>query len=407
MNKGRDLKPHIGIFGRRNNGKSSFINTLVGQDVAIVSEEAGTTTDPVRKSIEIFGIGPVIMVDTAGIDDTGELGKKRIQKTLQVLKTIDCAILILADNLFGSYELELIGQFRQYDLPFIIVHNKSDLAVLKEETILAIKEQCHCDIIDFSVLSPVNMEEVILSLKKAIPESSYMIRSLLGDLVSPLDYVLLVTPVDSEAPEGRMILPQDMAIRDVLNNHCICITLTEKELGHFFNTSGIIPKLVVTDSQAFGYVKKIVPESIPLTSFSILFSRLKGDFESFIRGAQTISELQDGDHVMIMESCTHRVSCEDIGRYKLPNWLEKFTEKKLHFTVVSGMTEIPGDITCYKLLIQCGGCMFTRKQLMNRLKPFTDKGISITNYGMAIAYMNGILKRALQPLFSEQPGLSI
>ncbi|HNW89363.1 MAG TPA: [FeFe] hydrogenase H-cluster maturation GTPase HydF [Bacteroidales bacterium] len=406
MNKGRDQKPHIGIFGRRNNGKSSFINTLVGQEVSIVSERSGTTTDPVKKSIEIFGIGPVIMVDTAGIDDTGELGEKRVKKTLQVLATIDCAILIIANNQFGTFELNLIRDFKTHELPFIIVHNKSDLQPLSVNTRQQIKDHTSSDLIDFSTLRPVNMDEVIDALKKNIPETSYVNRSLIGDLISEGDYVLLVTPIDSEAPEGRMILPQQMAIRDVLDNHCICIVLRETELKHFFETSNITPRLVITDSQAFGDIKGIVPEDVPLTSFSIVFSRLKGDFDNYIKGAEKISRLKDGDNVMIMESCTHRISCEDIGRTKLPAWLQKFTGKKLNFTIISGMTDVPENLTDYSLLIQCGGCMFTRKQILNRLKPFTNNAVSITNYGMAIAYMNGIFERALQPFFLDNNHLN-
>ena len=399
MNKGRDLKPHIGIFGRRNNGKSSFINVLVGQEVAIVSEQAGTTTDPVRKSIEIFGIGPVIMVDTAGIDDTGELGQKRIDKTMQVMKTIDCAVLIIAGNKFGSFELQLIGEFNKYEVPFIIVHNKADLEPLSYYTRDVIRYHTNSDIVDFSARSPRNMDTVITSLKKAIPESAYVNHSLIGGIVEKGDYVVLVTPIDSEAPEGRMILPQQMAIRDVLDNHCICIVLRETELQHFFDNSNIKPKLVITDSQAFGKIRDIVPENILLTSFSIVFSRIKGDFENYIRGAEKISKLNDGDKVLIMESCTHHVSCEDIGRVKLPSWLKKYTGKELDISIISGMTELPDNIKDYALVIQCGGCMFTRKQILNRLKPFTDNAVSITNYGMAIAYMNGIFTRALQPFF--------
>lgn len=401
MSKGRDQKPHIGIFGRRNQGKSSFINVLVGQEVSIVSEQAGTTTDPVRKSIEIFGIGPAIIVDTAGIDDSGELGEKRIQKTLQVLKTIDCAVLIIAENQFGPYELQLISDFKKHDVPFIIIHNKSDLQPLSADKREEIAYHANCEIIDFSARIPKNLEVVTASLKKAIPETAYVNRSLLGDLINEKDYVLLVTPIDSEAPEGRMILPEQMAIRDVLDNHCICIVVRETELKHFLETSGIRPGLVVTDSQAFGVVKDIVPEDIPLTSFSILFSRMKGDFDAYIKGAEKISKLKDGDKVMIMESCTHHISCEDIGRTKLPAWLEKFTNRKLNFTIVSGMTDVPENLNEYALMIQCGGCMFTRKQILNRLKPFTDNEVSITNYGMAIAYMNGIFTRALQPFFQK------
>lgn len=399
MSKGRDLKPHIGIFGRRNNGKSSFINVLTGQEVAIVSEHPGTTTDPVRKSVEIFGIGPVIMVDTAGIDDSGDLGEKRINKSLQALKTVDCAVLLLAGNRFGSYELKLIDEFNKHDTPYIIVHNKCDVGILSDEMKNEILKHTTAAIVDFSSRTRAGFDEVVEVLRKTVPEKSYLFKSLIGDLINDGDYVLLVTPIDSEAPEGRMILPQQMAIRDILDNNCICITLRETELEYFFKTSGIRPALVITDSQAFGFVKSIVPEDIPLTGFSIVFSRLKGDFENYVKGTRTIGELKDGDKILILESCTHHVSCEDIGRVKIPMWLSKFTGKKLYFNNISGLGDLPENIGDYKLVIQCGGCMLTRKQVLNRLKPFSDNEVSITNYGMVIAYLNGIFERVMQPFF--------
>ncbi|PKP01690.1 MAG: [FeFe] hydrogenase H-cluster maturation GTPase HydF [Bacteroidetes bacterium HGW-Bacteroidetes-6] len=401
MIKGKDLKPHIGIFGRRNNGKSSFINVLTGQDVAIVSEHPGTTTDPVRKSVEIFGIGPVIMVDTAGIDDTGDLGTKRIQKSLQALKTVDCAVLVIAGNRFGSFELQLISEFAKNDVPFIIIHNKADIESLAQTTITDIRKHSDCDVLDFSASTKLGFDAVVESLRKNVPEKTYIFDSLIGDLVEQGDYVLLVTPIDSEAPEGRMILPQQMAIRDILDNKCICITLRETELEHFFKTSGIRPSLVITDSQAFGYVKDIVPDDIPLTGFSIVFSRMKGDFENYIKGTRSINDLRDGDKILILESCTHHISCEDIGRAKIPMWLSKYTGKRLFFTNISGLGDLPENYREYKLVIQCGGCMVTRKQVLNRLKPFTDNEVSITNYGMVIAYLNGIFERVLQPFVKE------
>lgn len=397
MNKGKDLKPHIGIFGRRNNGKSSFINVMTGQDVAIVSEHPGTTTDPVKKSVEIFGIGPVIMIDTAGIDDTGDLGEKRINKSLQALKTVDCGVLLIAGNRFGSHEKKLIIEFKKSDIPFVVVHNKCDVEPLSDETRKEIAAQTDALIVEFSARTKKGFEDVVDAMKNSIPDKSYMIKSLMGDIINEGDYILLVTPIDSEAPEGRMILPQQMAIRDVLDNNAICIVLRETELERFFKTSCIRPALVVTDSQAFGFVKSIVPEDIPLTSFSIVFSRMKGDFENFVKGTRTISELQDGDKILILESCTHHVSCDDIGRVKIPMWISKFTGKKLYFTIISGLGDLPENCKDYKLVIQCGGCMVTRKQVLNRLKPFSEKEVSITNYGMAIAYLNGIFERALQP----------
>ena len=398
MEKGKDSKPHIGIFGRRNTGKSSFINKITNQEIAIVSEIPGTTTDPVKKSIEIFGIGPAIIVDTAGIDDIGELGEKRIFKTLEVIKIIDAAILIISNNIFGSFEVKLVDKFKEFDVPFVIIHNKSDLEKIKSETIDSINRSTNAAIVDFSNYRPINIEDIVNNLKRIIPETSYSKTSIFLGLVKPQSYVLLVTPIDNEAPEGRMILPQVMAIRDVLDNDCICITLKETELEYFFKTSCITPACVVTDSQAFNYVSKIVPAEIPLTSFSILFARLKGDFEAFLNGTKAISELKENDKVLIMESCTHRVNCDDIGRYKFPKWLKNFTNKNLDYEFVSGNNQPLLDITNYALIIQCGGCMFTRKQVLNRIKPAIQANVPITNYGMAIAYMNGILERTVELL---------
>jgi len=401
MTKSKDIKPHIGIFGRRNCGKSSLINILTGQDIAIVSDIAGTTTDPVKKSVEIFGIGPVIMVDTAGIDDDSDLGQKRIMKSMQVIKTIDLAVILISNNIFGDFEKFLIKEFSQFEVPYIVVHNKSDIAVLDALCMQNIRETSDCDVIDFSTKTPDKFDDLIQMLRKNIPETAYTSVSLMGDIIRPNDYVLLVTPVDSEAPEGRMILPQQMAIRDVLGNQCICIVLRETELEHFFRTSHIKPALVITDSQAFSMVMKIVPCDVPLTGFSIVFARAKGDFENYIQGVRRLSELKDDDHVLILESCTHHISCEDIGRFKLPNWIRKFSGKNLHIDVVSGMNETGIDISKYALVVQCGGCMFTKKQIKSRIKPFIDAGIPVTNYGMAIAYMNNIFERAISPFIPK------
>ncbi len=396
MSKGKDIKPHIGIFGRRNNGKSSFINLLVGQDLAIVSDHAGTTTDPVNKSVEIFGIGPAIIIDTAGIDDSGELGEKRVKKTLEVIKKVDCAILLIANNQFGEFEQDLINRFTEFEIPYLIVHNKSDLEKISPATTDQIKSVSKSEIIEFSTVATTNYDDLIELIKRTIPTTAYQKPSLFGDLVKPKDVVLLITPVDSEAPDGRMILPQNMAIRDVLDNDCICVTVKETEIEDFLKL-GIKPALAVTDSQAFGMVSKLIPEDVPLTGFSVIFARLKGDFDKYLEGTRRISKLNDGDKVLILESCTHQVSCDDIGRFKIPNWLTKFTGKKLEFTVVSGLSGIKGDISDYSLVIQCGGCMVTRKQLHSRLKPAVDREIPVTNYGLAIAYMHGIFDRATAP----------
>ncbi len=396
MAKGKDQKPHIGIFGRRNNGKSSIINLIVGQEVAIVSDQAGTTTDPVKKSIEIFGIGPAIIVDTAGIDDSGDLGEKRIKKTYDVIRTIDCAVLVISKNEFGFYERELIKMFSEFNLPYIVVHNKSDIEPLNPITFNKLSEITKTSIIDFSVLQGDKVDILTDALKKAIPETSYQKHSLLGGVIEPDKVVLLVTPIDSEAPDGRMILPQVMAIRDVLDNNCICVVLKETHLKQYFDEKMPEPQLVITDSQAFGFVNSIVPAHIPLTSFSIMFARLRGDFDAYMKGTPKIAELQDGDKVLVLESCTHQVSCEDIGRFKLPKWLSEYTGKKLEFEVVAGLNNIT-DLSVYKLVIQCGGCVVTRKQLLNRLKPALAQNIAISNYGMAIAFVNGIFERVIAP----------
>lgn len=401
MSKGRDLKPHIGIFGRRNNGKSSIINLMTKQQVAIVSDQPGTTTDPVKKSIEIFGIGPAIIVDTAGIDDTGDLGEKRVSKTYDAIKTIDCAIMVIAANEFGFYEKELIKQFKEYNIPYVIVHNKSDLQPLDSLTLEKIKEFSKVPVIDFSTLDDQRLDTLIEALKKTIPETTYQKPSLLGGIVEPNGVVLLVTPIDSEAPDGRMILPQVMAIRDVLDNDCICVVLKETHLKQYFEQHMPQPQLVVTDSQAFAFVNSIVPKEIPLTSFSIVFARMRGDFQQYIKGTPSISQLQDGDRVLILESCSHQISCEDIGRMKLPKWISEFTHKDLHFDVVAGLSEID-DMKKYKLVIQCGGCVVTHKQLINRLKLAIDADIPVSNYGMTIAWVNGIFDRVIEPFRKNQ-----
>ena len=387
----KDLKPHIGIYGRTNTGKSSLVNKLTGQPIAIVSDQAGTTTDPVKKSIEIFGIGPVILIDTAGIDDTSELGKKRVAKTYQTLKEIDCAILLVTGNRFGQPEQDLIEQFQQYAIPFIIIHNKADEAPLQAPFRQSIENRFITKVLDFSALQN-EIQPVIDALKQAIPESAYVKSSLMGGLIKPNDVVLLVTPIDAEAPEGRLILPQVMAIRDALDNDCICVVLKETNLQQYFDTMPC-PDLVVTDSQAFAMVGKIVPEEVRLTSFSILLARLRGDFENYLKGTPHLAELKDGDKILMLESCTHEISCGDIGRVKLPNLIRKFTGKDVQIDYVSGLTPIQ-NIEQYAMAIQCGGCVATRKQLLNRTNLAVQAGIPISNYGMAIAFMTGIFDRA-------------
>ncbi len=394
--KGKDLKPHIGIFGRRNNGKSSLINYLTEQNTAIVSDVAGTTTDPVKKSVEIFGIGPAIIVDTAGIDDSGELGNLRVDKTLKVIPTIDMAIVVIIDNDLGDYEEKLIAYLDNYEVPYLFIHNKSDVCPLSPELKNRIEMKYKSNVLEFNTFDTGLKENLIDLINRTIPETIYINNSLFGYIVKSKDVVLLVTPIDSEAPVGRMILPQVMAWRDVLDNDCICVSVKENELEDFLK-KGLKPDLVVTDSQVFDYVSKRVPPDILLTSFSIVFAHFRGNFKAYLDGTPHIDKLNDGDKVLILESCTHQVSCEDIGRFKIPNWIKKHTGNNPEFIVAAGLADIPGNIDDYALVIQCGGCVVTQKQLKGRLKPFIERNIPVTNYGMAIAWMNGIFERVTKP----------
>jgi [FeFe] hydrogenase H-cluster maturation GTPase HydF len=397
MSKGRESKPHIGIYGRRNSGKSSLINCLAGQDIAIVSDHAGTTTDPVKKSFEITGFGPVILVDTAGIDDSGELGQKRVNSTLKTLDIIDLALLIVTNNSWGQFEDDLINRFRELDLPFIVIHSKSDLEEPSDSFRNKISLITGTSMFEFSSKDKRNYEELIELVKNTIPEHSYKTPTLLGDLISYGDIVILITPIDVEAPAGRLILPQVQAIRDILDNDAIAIVLKEREVDGFLKKTKIKPSLAITDSQVFIKADASIPPEIPLTSFSIMLARFKGDFDSYLKGTPKISDLKDGDRVLLLESCTHHVSCDDIGRIKIPRWITNFTGKKILYDIVAGLDSLPRPVTDYSLVIQCGGCMITRKQLHNRLHAAIKAGVPVTNYGMAIAYLQGIYSRAIAP----------
>lgn len=394
--KGKESKPHIGIFGRRNNGKSSLINSLAGQEIAIVSGIAGTTTDPVKKSMEITGLGSVILVDTAGIDDTGELGAKRVLRTIEVLKTVDFAILVIANNQFGVAEQDLITQFNEYIIPFIIIHNKSDIEAIRSELKLTLSDKYITSVMDFTCLNP-DKERLIAAIRKYMPPSAYKTNTLVGDLIQYGDVVLLITPIDIEAPEGRLILPQVQVIRDILDHDGVAVVIKEREVDAYIRKMSPKPSLVITDSQVFLKADAAIPKDIPLTSFSIVLARQKGDFENYVKGTPAIGKLKDDDRVLILESCTHHVSCDDIGRVKIPRWLSNFTGKQLKFDVVTGLDKLPMNITDYAIVIQCGGCMLTRKQLISRLKPAINAGIPVTNYGMAIAFSHGIFERAIAP----------
>ncbi len=391
--KGSDAKPHIGIFGRRNNGKSALINSLSGQDVAIVSEVPGTTTDPVKKSIEIPGVGPVVMIDTAGMDDVGDLGSKRVGRSREIIKRIDLAVLVLSANLYGKPEELLINELEKWEVPWIVVHNKSDL----QQSDPALRERFEERLVDYSSVAPTNKDTLISLFIQHMPETAYLSKSLVGDIIRQGDLILLITPIDEEAPEGRLILPQVQVIRDILDNDAVAIVAKEREVDSLLKRLQPRPALVICDSQVFLKADASVPRDIPLTSFSTVLARYKGDFENYLMGTPRLSDLKNGDRVLILESCTHHVSCDDIGRVKIPRWLSQFSGKKLDYTVVSGLDNIPGEMTDYSMVIQCGGCMITRKQLVNRLKPAVEAGIPVTNYGMAIAYIQGIYRRAIAP----------
>ncbi|HVN57894.1 MAG TPA: [FeFe] hydrogenase H-cluster maturation GTPase HydF [Bacteroidales bacterium] len=397
MNKGKEAKPHIGIYGRRNSGKSSLINALAGQDIAIVSEHPGTTTDPVKKSFEITGFGPVVLVDTAGIDDTGDLGLKRIDRTLRTLDAVDLALLVTSGNIWGVFEEELIRSFTTKEIPFLVIHSKSDIEVPSPSFIAGVKKLTGQYPLEFSSADKRNYETLTGAIKEAVPEKSLRTPALLGDLIKYGDIVILITPIDVQAPEGRLILPQVQAIRDILDNDAVAIVVKEREVDAFLKKTGIKPALAVTDSQVFVKADAAIPSDIPLTSFSIMLARFKGDFDNYLKGTPRISALKDGDRVLILESCSHHVSCDDIGRVKIPRWLSSFTGKNLYFDVVAGLDPLPRPVEDYSLVVQCGGCMLTRRQLHNRLQAAVKAGIPVTNYGMTIAYVQGIYRRAIAP----------
>jgi len=405
MQKGKESKPHIGIYGRRNYGKSSLINMLAGQNVSIVSDFAGTTTDPVKKSFEITGFGPVILIDTAGIDDIGELGKKRINKTLESINQIDLALLLINSNLWTDFEEKLVEEFDRTNTPYIVVNSKADIDPLDNSFSDQLTKKLDIPfIISTSTKDRFGIEQLITAIKETIPESSFKTPTLLGDLINYGDIVLLITPIDVQAPAGRLILPQVQAIRDILDNDAVAIVVKEREVDVFLRKTKIKPALAVTDSQIFTKADASIPKDIPLTSFSILLARFKGDFNNYLKGTPKISELKDGDRILILESCTHHVSCDDIGRVKIPRWINSFTGKKLTYDVVTGLDSLPIDIKEYSLVVQCGGCVITRKQLINRLKLAIEAGIPVTNYGMTIAYVQGIYDRAIAPFVKEARG---
>ena len=391
---------HIGIFGRRNAGKSSLINAITGQDLAIVSNVKGTTTDPVKKAMELLPLGPVVLIDTPGLDDEGLLGQKRMEKALQALRQTDVVILAIpADAALEGLEKTLIQEAKKRGLPFFVVLNKTDLLADKKQIEEKEKEIAQALAIPQDVIVAVSAgkNEGIHALKEklatGIPKEQE--RPLIRDLLSPGDLVVLVVPIDSAAPKGRLILPQQQVIRDSLEVGAVPVVTRDSELAQALQSLGKKPRLIVTDSQVFGAVAKIVPKDIPLTSFSILMARYKGDLEVQIAGARAIETLQDGDTVLISEGCTHHRQCDDIGTVKMPRWIKEYTGKDLHFAVTSG-GEFPKDLSPYAMVVHCGGCTLPLQEMRYRITYGAKQEVAITNYGVMIAYIHGILPRVTE-----------
>lgn len=390
---------HIGFFGRRNAGKSSVVNAVTGQELAVVSEVKGTTTDPVHKAMELLPLGPVVIIDTPGIDDDGELGELRVRKTKQILNKTDVAVLVM-DGTTGisEAELELLGIFREKKIPYLLAINKDDLLEGQDFPAGNDLAEKADNIIRISAKTGYQIEELKEKIARfAVPQQTT--RRIVGDLLHPLDFVVLVVPIDSAAPKGRLILPQQQTIRDILETGAVSIVVRDEELAETLRQLGQQPAMVITDSQAFAKVSAETPAEIPLTSFSILFARYKGNLLGAVQGAATVGQLRDGDKVLISEGCTHHRQCDDIGSVKIPRWLAKYTGKRLQIEFSSG-TEFPEDLSEYKLVIHCGGCMLNEREMRYRLKCAADQGVPITNYGIIIAYMQGILRRSVE-LFPE------
>lgn len=379
---------YIGIFGKRNAGKSSVINAITGQNLAIVSDVKGTTTDPVLKSMELLPLGPVVVIDTPGLDDEGELGALRIQKAYQMLNKTDVAILVV-DGKVGmtSEDEQILERIKAKEIPYLIVMNKSDLLVKNLESDKS-------DVIYASAKTGHNIHELKEQLAQCARKEENQ-KKIVSDLLKPMDFVVLVVPIDGAAPKGRLILPQQQTIRDILDANAVSIVVKDTELQDTVAKLGSKIKMVITDSQAFGKVAKLVPREIPLTSFSILFARYKGNLKTVVDGARTLDILENGDTILISEGCTHHRQCDDIGTVKLPRWILEHTGKKLDFEYTSG-TEFPIDISKYRLIIHCGGCMLNEREMGYRLKCAEDQGIPMTNYGTAIAHMKGILERSIE-----------
>ena len=403
---------HIGFFGRRNAGKSSLVNAVTGQQMSVVSSVRGTTTDPVYKSMELLPLGPVVVMDTPGFDDEGSLGSLRVRRTKQILNRSDCAVLVI-DAAEGptALEEELIRLFQEKQLPYLIAFNKSDLLnpekeikEMPDQTDISRALRTDDPVLYVSAETGFHIHELKEQIAALLPSESFH-KPLVSDLISPGDLILLVIPIDKAAPRGRLILPQQQVLRDILDSGSMALAVRDTELAMTLeklqSQAGICPSLVITDSQVFGPVSRILPETIPLTSFSILMARYKGFLETAVRGVEAIEMLRDGDPILISEGCTHHRQCGDIGTVKLPALLSRHTGKTFSIHTSSGR-DFPEDLSPYRLILHCGGCMLGTKEMLYRQKCAEDAGVPFTNYGIAIAYLTGILNRSLEPLFSRQ-----
>ena len=379
---------HIGFFGMRNAGKSSLVNAVTGQELSLVSDVKGTTTDPVRKAMELLPLGPVVIIDTPGLDDEGGLGMQRVKKAKQVLNFVDIAVLVVDANV-GKQKMdeELLGLFKSKSIPYIVALNKCDMLDMSK---VAGENEIYV-----SAKAGINIEELKNALGILVTSDADA-RHIVSDLIMPNDTVLLVVPIDKAAPKGRLILPQQQTIRDVLDAGANALVCRDEELADTLGALKRAPRLVVTDSQAFGRVAKIVPRDIPITSFSILFARYKGTLRQAVKGVAALDRLCDGDRILISEGCTHHRQCGDIGTVKLPKWISEYTGKELVFEFTSGR-DFPEDISEYKLVIHCGGCMLTEREMQYRARAAADGEVPFTNYGMVIAHTHGILRRSLEP----------
>ena len=376
---------HIGFFGLRNAGKSSVVNAVTGQDLAVVSDVKGTTTDPVRKAMELLPLGPVVIIDTPGLDDEGMLGELRVKKARRILAQTDIAVLVV-DAVRGltDFDRTLLADFRERSLPHVVVYNKADLLTRRPEV----------DGLYVSAVTGENIHELKERLG-SLAQNQDNQKRIVGDLLSPGDVVVLVVPIDSAAPKGRLILPQQQTIRDILDSGCTVVTCRDEELPQALACLAVKPKLVITDSQVFGKVVKMLPADLPLTSFSILFARYKGELSELVRGAAHLSRLKDGDRILISEGCTHHRQCGDIGTVKMPAWIAKCSNANIEFDFTSG-GEFPEDVSRYALIVHCGGCMLNEKEMKHRIRTAMAADVPMVNYGVAIAHMNGILRRSLE-----------